>query len=202
MFVPPRWGDRRNVRIGLLGGSFNPAHDGHVHISEEARRRFALDEVWWLVSPQNPLKPKSGMASMPERIAQARIAARFGWIKVTSIEAELGTTRTWMTLARLRVLFPKAGFIWLMGADNLEQIPKWARWSKIFQAAHVAVFDRSPYSYNALFGKAARRFGRFRLRATHGSAVWSKPGTRWVYEATRRHPASSTEIRRLSGQTD
>src|SRR5690242_8506315 len=107
-------------RIGLLGGSFNPAHGGHLHISRLALARLGLDQVWWLVSPQNPLKPAEGMAPFDERLRQAAaVAAADKRIRVSSIEADLGTTFTADTLAALRRRFPRARFVWLMGSDNL-----------------------------------------------------------------------------------
>lgn len=196
MFEPSRWGDRRNVRVGILGGSFNPAHEGHVHVSREARRCLGLNEVWWLVSPQNPLKGRQDMAALENRLSSAHAIVADSWIKISALETHFGTSRTWSTIRRLRIHFPKVRFVWIMGADNLDQIPRWARWSKIFQSVHIAVFDRSPYSYSALFGKAARRFGHRRLRASHGSALWFQPNSKWIYQARHRHPASSTEIRR------
>ena len=195
MFLPSPWGDRRRMRIGLLGGSFNPAHDGHLHISDQAHRRLGLDQVWWLVSPQNPLKSSKGMAPLEKRLSDARKAASAPWIHVTDIERRLDVTLTWQTLTLLRQRFPKADFVWLMGADNMVQIPQWMRWSKIFQLVHVAVFDRSPYSHDALSGQAARRFSHRRLRSSRPLALWQKTRTTWVYVAQRRHSASSTAIR-------
>lgn len=183
------------MKIGLLGGSFNPAHDGHLHISIDAKRRLGLDQVWWLVSPQNPLKSKVGMASLADRVAGAETMASSPWIKVTGLEHTLGTDRTWKTLHLLRTRFPKAQFVWLMGADNLAQIPSWSRWSRIFQTVHIAVFDRSPYSHKALSGKASWRFASRRLRASRPIALWQKKNPMWVYVAQRRHSASSTAIR-------
>ena len=199
MFKPSPWGDHRRMRIGLLGGSFNPAHDGHLHISIEARRLLALDQVWWLVSPQNPLKSNRDMAPLAQRVAQAQEIASAPWLQTVTLEQDFGTVRTWETLRVLKTRFPKAEFVWLMGADNLEQIPRWARWSKIFKSVHVAVFDRSPYSHRVLYGKASRRFASHRLKASHGRALWAKSAQRWVYFAQRRHTASSTKIR-LSGK--
>ncbi len=195
MFSPSPWGDRRRMRIGLLGGSFNPAHDGHLHISAEAHRRLGLNQVWWLVSPQNPLKSSKGMAALEKRLSQARAVASEPWIHVTDIERRLGVTLTWQTLTLLRQRFPKTDFVWLMGADNMVQIPRWVRWSKIFQLVHIAVFDRSPYSHDALSGQAARRFAHRRLRSSRPLALWQKTRSTWVYVAQRRHSASSTAIR-------
>jgi len=190
----PPFGDRRRRRVGLLGGSFNPAHGGHLHISREARKALALDEVWWLVSPQNPLKSATGMNALAARLQQAvTIATAVPGIVVTDVEHRLGTTRTAATLAKLQRHYPNIAFVWLMGADNLAQCPRWWRWTTIFQRARVAVLDRSPYSYKALAGTAALRFAQARTRRP--SDIWNSLLPAWTYLAIRRHPASATAIR-------
>jgi len=184
------------LRIGVLGGSFNPAHEGHLHISKLALKRLGLDQVWWMVSPQNPLKPADGMAPQPERMASARAAsAGHPRIVVTDIETRLNTRYTTDTLHALLATFPRAHFIWLMGADNLEQIPRWERWAAIFHMVPIAVFDRATYSYRALASKAAHRFQRCRVadRGAAGAVMRRPPA--WVYFHTPLHPASSTELR-------
>ena len=189
----PAFGDRRNRRVGLLGGSFNPAHDGHLHLSREALKRLRLDEVWWLVSPQNPLKSSAGMAPLSQRLGQARQVANDPRILVTDLERRLGTTRTARTLRALARRFPRIDFVWLMGADNLAQMPQWWRWTQIFKAARVAVFDRSPYSYGALTGAAATRYRA--SRTGRAATLWHRAAPAWTYVAMRRHPASATAIR-------
>jgi nicotinate-nucleotide adenylyltransferase len=119
---------KRGFSVGLLGGSFNPAHGGHRRMSIAALSRLKLDAVWWLVSPQNPLKPVAGMAPLAARLASARAAARHPRIRVTAIEAELGTQLTVDTLQALKRLYPQVRFLWLMGADNLLQFHRWAEW--------------------------------------------------------------------------
>ena len=135
--------------IGLLGGSFNPAHEGHLEISLLALEKLSLDCIWWMVSPQNPLKPKKGMASISERLSTARSAADDPRISVTDIETELGTLYTADTLLALRDHFSETRFVWLMGADNLLQMHHWQKWSKIFYTVPVAVFARPNYSLPA-----------------------------------------------------
>lgn len=190
------WGDRRRVSVGLLGGSFNPAHDGHRHIAELALRRLGLDEVWLLVSPQNPLKPQAGMAPMAVRLASAAaVAADHPRIRASAIEQSLGTRYTADTLARLRVRFPAARFVWLMGADNLIQIACWARWRQIFQTVPVAILARPPYSQKALAAKAARRLAGFRVRDRDARGLSTVVPPAWIYLHTRLHPASATAIR-------
>lgn len=189
---------RSGARIGILGGSFNPAHEGHLHISRLALKRLALDQLWWMVSPQNPLKPAAGMAPFAERLASARSLARHPRILVTDIEARLNTRYTADTLCTLRATFPRARFVWIMGADNLRQIPKWERWTDIFRAVPVAVFDRATYSFGALAGKAAHRFRRFRVRPGAAAGLADRRAPAWVYLHTPLHPASATEIRKAA----
>ena len=179
------------MRVGLLGGSFNPAHGGHFHVSVEAKKRLGLDQVWWLVSPQNPLKPTKGMAAFDQRLKAAHETAREAFVVVTDLEQRLGITRTARTLQLLAQRYPNIEFVWLMGADNLEQMPRWWRWTEIFHAARVAVFDRSPYSYRALAGAAAQRFAR----VGKPERLWFRTLPTWTYVAIRRHPASATALR-------
>ncbi|CAA7612360.1 putative nicotinate-nucleotide adenylyltransferase [Candidatus Terasakiella magnetica] len=195
-FPPNPWGDRRRVRVGLLGGSFNPAHEGHAHVAETALRLLALDEVWLLVSPQNPLKPVAGMAPLAVRLASAdRVAARHPFIRATAIETRLGTAYTADTLMALRRRFAKTRFVWLMGADNLAQMHRWARWPRIFRAVPVAILARGPYSQQALATKVARRFSRSRGTPDGARSLSEKQPPAWVFLHTRLHPASSTAIR-------
>jgi nicotinate-nucleotide adenylyltransferase len=183
-------------RIGLLGGSFNPAHGGHLHISRLALQRLGLDEIWWLVSPQNPLKPTAGMAPLAERLSQAReIAAGERRIVVTDIEAELGSTYTADTLKGLRRRFPQARFVWLMGGDNLAQFPYWRQWQEIFRTVPIAVFARPGTALRALAGPAARRFARARLPAAAARRLPFTPPPAWVFFHTRLDPRSATQIR-------
>jgi len=190
------WGDRRRLRVGLLGGSFNPAHEGHRHVALVALARLGLDQVWLLVSPQNPLKPSGGMAGLDERLASARrIAGRHPRIRATAIERSLGTRFTADTILRLRRRFPKTRFVWLMGADNLVQVSRWRRWMRIFGAVPVAVVARSPYSERALASKAARRLARFRLSAERARGLAARKAPAWVFLHSRLHSASATAIR-------
>ena len=183
-------------RIGLLGGSFNPAHGGHLHISRLALRRLDLDEVWWLISPQNPLKPAAGMMPFAARLeAAAGVAAAERRIRITGIEARLGSTYTADTLRTLRRRFPRTHFVWLMGGDNLIQLPYWKRWQEIFRTAPIAVFDRPNAALTALAGTAARRFARARVpvMAARRLPVMAPPA--WVFFHTRLDHRSATRIR-------
>ena len=149
-------------RIGLLGGSFDPPHEGHVHLTREALKRFGLDRVWWLVSPGNPLKTE-GPAPMGRRIAAARALVRHPRVLVTDIEARIGTRHTAQTLARLRALYPGVRFVWLMGADNLAQLHRWDRWHEIMEGMPVGVLARPGVRTGARQSPAALRYYRWRL---------------------------------------
>ncbi len=188
----------RGRRIGLLGGSFNPAHAGHLHISRIALNRLGLDEVWWLVSPQNPLKPAAGMAPFAQRLAGARAVAQDRRIRVSAIERELDTRYTVNTLKLLKRRYPAARFVWLVGADNLQQLPKWKDWCAIFRMVPIAVFARDTYDSRALAGQAAHRFARYRLKAEAAGKLAATRPPAWVFLAIRRHPASATRIRSQS----
>ena len=187
-------------RVGLLGGSFNPAHDGHLYISERALKLLALDEVWWLVSPQNPLKDTDGMAGYERRLdAAEKVAARNPRVHVSDAEARLGTRFTADTLTRLADIQYRHRFVWLMGADNLLQIHRWRDWTRIFQNVPVAVFGRPGYSLRATSSVAARRFAgdRWPQEAARRLADADLPA--WVFLRIREHPLSATRIRAEGG---
>jgi nicotinate-nucleotide adenylyltransferase len=190
-------GPSRHRRIGLLGGSFNPAHGGHLHISRLALKLLDLDQIWWLVSPQNPLKPVAGMAPFPVRLEGARrIAEADRRILVTDIESRLAPSRyTADTLKALRGRFPRLRFVWLMGGDNLVQIPKWERWPEIFRTVPIAVFDRPSYSLKALSGLAAKRFARQRVPASEARRLAEMEPPGWVFFHTPLDDRSATRIR-------
>ena len=181
--------------VGLLGGSFNPAHAGHRHISLYALKTLGLDEVWWLISPQNPLKATAGMAALPERLAEAKRIAAHPQIRVTDLERSLGTRFTTDTLDQLALRFPHTQFVWLMGADNLQQIPRWRRWHRIFESVPVAVFARPTYSIAAMGGEAAHRYARRRVKVHRAKGLAHMPLPAWIFLRNPLHPASATAIR-------
>ena len=189
---PGRW-------IGLLGGSFNPAHEGHRHISLLALKRLGLHEVWWLVSPQNPLKPRAGMAAFDERLAAAEFAASDRRLRVSDIERRLGFRYSVDTVARLKQLFPRHRMVWIVGADNLPTLAEWRRWPALFKALPVAVIDRWPYSRYASVVKPAKRFARRRMaeRRARGLARCTPPA--WIVIHGPLHPASATALRAAGG---
>ncbi|MET1754076.1 nicotinate-nucleotide adenylyltransferase [Novosphingobium sp. RD2P27] len=183
---------------GLLGGSFNPAHGGHRRISLMAAEALGLAEVWWLVSPGNPLKPREGMAPLAARFASARERARRAPIRVTAIEREFGTTYTHQTLLRLVRRYPKRRFVWLMGADNLAQFHRWRDWQSIARLMPIAVIARPGYDGAALASPAMAWLGRYRkppaslrLRET-----WSAPAL--VTLRFDPDPRSATALRRAN----
>lgn len=182
-------------KIGLLGGSFNPAHGGHRAISLFAAKALGLDEVWWLVSPGNPLKPRIGMAPLPARLAHARQVARRAPIRATAIEATLRTRYTVDTLRALARRYPGNRFIWLMGADNLVQFGEWRNWRGIARQMPIAVIARPGYDSGA-YGSAAMSWLRRFVRSPRQSADW----TNWrppalVLLRFRPDPRSATLLR-------
>lgn len=183
-------------RVGLLGGSFNPAHGGHRRISLFAARALGLDEVWWMVSPGNPLKPKSGMAPLAARFASATRMARRAPIRVTAIERDLGTRYTVDTLRALARRYPKNRFVWLMGSDNLAQFHRWRDWRGIARTMPIAVIARPGYDAAAIASPAMAWLRRYRVPAAsfqHGGE-WSAPAL--VILRFDPDPRSATAIRR------
>lgn len=168
-----------------------------MHISLLALKYLGLDEIWWLVSPQNPLKPVAGMAPFEARLEHAgEIAAAHPRIVVSDVESRLGSSRyTIDTLQALRRRFPRLRFVWLMGADNLIQFPRWARWDEIFRDVPIAVFDRPSYSLKALSGLAATRFAHYRIPAFSARRLAETNPPAWVFFRTPLDTRSATRIR-------
>ena len=181
--------------VGLLGGSFNPAHAGHRHISLEALKRLGLDEVWWLVAPQNPLKPSAAWRRLrtasPPRARMARIPR----IKVLDLEARLGTRYTVDTVKALQRLFPRPRFVWLMGADNLAQIRHWRRWREIFRRVPIAVFARPTYCLAALSDLAAQAFARYRVPPGAARNLAEHRPPAWTFLPIKLSHQSASAIR-------
>jgi len=195
----PSWGHRRRIRVGLLGGSFNPAHAGHQHIARLALQRLRLDQVWLLVSPGNPLKEAAGMAPLADRLASAARIADGRRIVATGIEARLHTRYTFDTLRALRRRFPRVRFVWLMGADNLVQLPRWQRWGGITRAMPFAVMPRPTYNGRALAGQAAHRLRPALLPARAAPALADRPAPAWTFLPARQNPLSATALRANGG---
>jgi nicotinate-nucleotide adenylyltransferase len=195
--TPSRFGDGRRRRIGLLGGSFNPAHAGHLHVARHAARALGLDQVWLMVSPGNPLKPRAGMAPATDRLASARRIADGRRVIATDIEGVLGTRFTADTLVKLRQRFPRAAFVFLIGADNLVQLPRWKSWRRIAHSTPLAVLPRPGWTRRAMHGAAASVLRRHRRPAgalLAGPKRATSPA-RWCFVPAREHAASATAIR-------
>lgn len=195
---------RPGQRIGLLGGSFDPPHEGHVHITRWALRRLRLDAVWWIVSPGNPLKAR-GPASLDRRMATARAmfpapGVPAGRVAVTDIEERIGARYTADTLAALDRRYPGARFVWLMGADNLCQFHRWRDWRWIMENFPIGVLGRPGAVVRAGLSPAALAYRRFRLPREAAPGLASANAPAWTMLTTGRHSAaSSTEIRRSGG---
>lgn len=187
-------------RIGLLGGSFNPAHVGHLHISLEALKRLGLDEVWWLVSPRNPLKRAEDLADYETRFALAAHQAAHPRIRVLGVEQQHGLRYTIDTLRFLKAHYPTTRFVWLMGADNLAGFHRWRAWRSIAALVPIAVLDRAPFALRALHGRFARRFAAQRLPGAEASLLADRAAPAWAYLTIPRHPLSATYLRKTLGK--
>ncbi len=188
----------KNRTIGLLGGSFNPAHEGHLHISLYALKKLHFDQVWWLVSPQNPLKNKDSLADYKLRFESARGYARHPRIHVSDVELRQNLRYTYKTLRFLKRHHPGVRFLWMMGADNLVQFHRWNEWQKIVHLVPVVVFDRAPYSNRALHSHGYHYMRQFLLKNTGIEPVSGLPA--FWYHHMKLAPASSTDIRKRLGK--
>jgi nicotinate-nucleotide adenylyltransferase len=180
--------------IGLLGGSFDPAHAGHAHITREALKRFGLDQVWWLVSPGNPLKSR-GPAPMAQRIAQAQAVIDHPRVTVTGIEARLGTRYTAQTLRALQKLYPTQRFVWLMGADNLAQFHLWQDWQGIANSVPLGILARPGQRISARMSRAASLYAPFRIPGRQSQRLARADAPAWCFVNVPMMDVSSSAIR-------
>jgi nicotinate-nucleotide adenylyltransferase len=183
-------------RIGLLGGSFNPPHAAHRLVSEIALKRLALDKVWWIVTPGNPLKTHGELAPLAERIAACRALIDDTRIEVTGFEADLPSAYTAATLAFLSHRYPRVHFVWVMGADNLAGFHRWQQWREIFSLMPIAVVDRPGLRMKALASQAARAFAAARIPELRAAALPLAGPPAWTMLTGPLSPLSSTEMRR------
>jgi nicotinate-nucleotide adenylyltransferase len=190
------------MRIGLLGGSFNPPHAAHRLISLTALKRLELTQVWWLVTPGNPLKDHANLAPLPERMRWSREMARHSRIKITAFEAGIGTAYTAASLRFLRRRYPQVRFVWLMGADNLANFHHWNEWESIFQLMPIAVEDRPEWRFRALASPAASHFARFRIPEAAATALPDLRPPAWCYLSGPLSKLSSTALRAASAGKD
>ncbi len=185
---------RPGQTIGLLGGSFDPPHAGHVHITREALKRFGLDRVWWLVSPGNPLKAR-GPATLGARMEAARAIMDHPRVEISDFEAQIGSRYTAQTLRALRALRPGLRFVWLMGADNLLQFDQWRDWQEIMQTVPVGVLARPGARTGARSSKAARVYAHARLPGRHSQLLARCDPPAWCFVNVPMLNISSTRLR-------
>ena len=188
---------RRNMKIGILGGSFNPAHEGHIYISNIALKEFKLDEIWWLVTPQNPLKTNFTKPNLKKRINYAKQISNGYKIRVEDLESKFKTNLTSKTLKIILERYKGTKFIWLMGADNLKEINRWFNWKNIFNTMPIAVFDRGVYSYSIINSIAGKRYFSKLHKRKNSLSIFNKPLPSWKFIHNIKNPTSSTYIRKL-----
>ncbi|MBU0739117.1 MAG: nicotinate-nucleotide adenylyltransferase [Alphaproteobacteria bacterium] len=189
----------RGMVIGLFGGSFNPPHPGHLLVAEIALRRLGLDQLWWLVTPGNPLKSRTELMPLAERLKACEQLATDPRIKVTAFEKSLGTSYTARTLEFIRTRNPHAHFIWIMGADNLAGFHRWQRWQKIATTFPIAVIDRPGSTLAYLSSKMARTFDYARVDEEDAGVLWQKRAPAWTFIHGPRSTLSSSAIRAAAG---
>ncbi|MEO8926090.1 MAG: nicotinate-nucleotide adenylyltransferase [Caulobacteraceae bacterium] len=183
------------LRVGLYGGSFDPAHGGHAHVADTALRRLGLDRVIWLVSPGNPLKGGRETHSLERRLAGAARLARGPRSIASDAERRLGSRCTLDTVRRLKARFPGVRFVWIMGADNLAAFHTWHGWTRIMREVPVAVVSRPGVAVNSRLSPMARRFAGERLASGAARRLATTPPPAWIYLTAPLHPASSTALR-------
>lgn len=191
----PTYGDKRRMRIGLLGGSFNPAHRGHLALAHIALRSLALDQVWLMVSPGNPLKAGRDMAAFEQRMESVRHLVDDPRLVVTDIEPRLSTRYTVDTVRKLHRRFPLAHFVWLTGADGLVTLSRWKGWHQLVKAIPVAVMPRPGHNYAALHSAAGRYMARWRIPSRCASLLPEHKPPVWVFMSGPQDEISSTSIR-------
>ena len=187
------------MRIGLLGGSFNPPHLAHRAISLFALKRLKLDRVWWLVTPGNPLKDSGALHALAERMQAARDVAEDPRIDVTCLESVIGTRYTVDTVNFLRRRASQLRFVWIMGADNLAQFHRWQNWQRIAMQVPIAVIDRPPQSFRALTAPAAQALARYRIPENKASRLADQRPPAWVFLTGLKLDLSSTGLRNPDG---
>jgi nicotinate-nucleotide adenylyltransferase len=187
------------MTVGLFGGSFNPPHQGHLLVTEIAIRKLKLDQLWWIVTPGNPLKDTSGLPPLAKRIAWSQAVNTDPRVKVTAFEAAHQVRFTADTLAIVRRLNPGVRFVWIMGADNLASFHKWQNWRDIAMTFPIAVIDRPGSTLSYLSSKMAKTFEYARIDESDASLLASLPAPAWTFLHGPRSPVSSTAIRNGDG---
>ena len=187
------------MRVGLLGGSFNPPHAAHRAISLFAIKRLKLDRVWWLLSPGNPLKDHNGLPALAARAQAASDVAEDPRIDISCLEAVIGTRYTVDTITHLRRRVSGVRFVWIMGADNLAQFHRWQNWRRIAAEVPIAVIDRPPQSFRALAAPAAQALARYRLPENQAQSLPDQRAPAWVFLTGLKLNLSSTVLRNPDG---
>jgi nicotinate-nucleotide adenylyltransferase len=190
------------MRIGLFGGTFDPPHDAHLEACLIAMKRLDLDRVWWMVTPGNPLKDTRGLAPLDERIVAARKLARHPRIVVTGLEAQIGTSYTYETIAYLRRHCPGVHFVWIMGADNLRSFHRWQKWRGIAAMVPIAVVDRLGPSLYASASAAGQALARARVPERAAKSLPTRRPPAWIFLHGLKSPLSSTALRAARHKSD
>jgi nicotinate-nucleotide adenylyltransferase len=185
----------RGMVVGLFGGSFNPPHEGHLLVAEIALRRLNLDQLWWMVTPGNPLKSRRELASLSDRIAMSEELIEDPRIKVTAFEQNLGGSYTADTLSHVRLRNRSVHFVWIMGADSLRTFHQWQKWQSIVSTFPIAVIDRPGATLSFLSAKMSRTFDYARIDEEDAGILWRKPAPAWTFIHGPRSAISSTSLR-------
>lgn len=183
------------MAVGLFGGSFNPPHEGHLLVAEIALRRLGLDQLWWMVTPGNPLKSRLGLAPLTDRLAMSEKLVQDPRIKITAFEKTLETSYTAETLAFVKARNPHVNFVWVMGADSLKTFHLWQKWREILRTFPLAVVDRPGSTLSFLSSRMARAFGHARIDEDDAGVLWKKPAPAWTFIHGPRSALSSTALR-------
>ena len=185
-----------NQRIGILGGSFNPSHDGHINISEEALKKLNLDFIWWVVSPRNPLKQYDVLFDFKKRTSSAKNQSKTKKIIINDIEQRAGIVYTVGTVEYLRKRYPNTKFVWIMGADNLRDFHLWMDWEKLIREIPIAIIDRPRSSLDVCSTIFANKYKKYRIDENDAASITKSETPYWVFIHNKRNFNSSTEIRK------
>lgn len=186
----------RGQRVGLMGGSFNPPHEGHREVADAAMRRLKLDQVWWIVTPGNPLKGHGDLRPLGERMSLVGRIAAHPRMRVTGFEADLGSPFTAVTIAFLKRRYSATQFVWIMGADSLAGFHRWQNWRSIAATVPMVIADRPEWRLKALASPAAQALSRFRLPESAAATLPGRTPPSWTFLTTRLIARASSEIRR------
>lgn len=185
------------MRIGLYGGSFNPPHAGHRHVSQMALKRLGLDRIWWIVTPGNPLKDTGELATTAMRVEEAQAVADDPRIDVTAFEEEIGARYTVDTLSYLKRRYPNVRFVWIMGADNLASFHRWRGWRRIARMMPMAIIDRPGWTLKAVRSRSAAALSKGRIDEADARALPGLKPPAWAFLHGPRSHLSSTQLRQL-----